>query len=312
MNVKFRLPNSEFLEYTLTPNTTASDLVQRICMSARMIKMGIEPSRMSFEYKGKQLAPEETFESRGVESDATIDIILTFRKEFLKTEACYDPYIESISVANGEQNVPIDVQPLFQFQENANGLSLYLPSFANRDELSCDMDGPAMNIVLGDEEASKRGFIKWTDTIYPPRLLLLEVTSPYMAELSEKIRYNYFGINRGYGGADVHSWQRYSTKDPIPCYVYVEEASSQVRLVPEEPLQFATTYCIVLQNGMPTPPTDFMNASLFSFTGRGICEDKVLLFRTVRMKKVGRASMWTSQVVEAKSEDDDDNTGFSA
>lgn len=305
MIVKFRLPNNDFLEYTLTHHATVSDLVQRICISARMIKMGIEPSRMKFEYKGQILGCEETFESRGVESGDTIDIILTFRQVYLESEICYGPYIESMSVANGEQNVPIDVQPLFQFKENGNGLSLYLPSLANRDELPCDMDSVAMNVVLGDEEASKRGFVKWTDAIYPSRILLLEVTSPYLAELLGKIKYDYFGINKGYSGADVHSWQRYSTKDPVPCYVYIEEATNQVRLVPEEPLQFATTYCIVLQNGVPNPPTNRTTASIFSFTGRGICEDKVIIFRTVKMKKNGRASMFTSQVVDSNDGNND-------
>lgn len=293
MLIKFRLPNDDVVEHTITESCTVEDLKQRICLSAKALKLGIEPSRMSFLLDNSPMGQSETFHGRGIKSGDVIDIVLKFNEVFLPSEVCYEPYIESISVSDGEQDVPVDVQPTFQFKENYNGLALFLPSFADRNSLPCDIDSEDMDVVLGEQEASKKGFVKWTDTVHLARMILLEVTNPHMRELSEGMRFNYFGINKGYAKADRHSWQRYSSKPPIPCYVYVDVSDQQVKLVPEESLDYGITYCIVLQNGMPTTPAD-SSVSLFSFTGRGVLEDKVILFRTARMKKsMGRASMFS-------------------
>lgn len=292
MQIKFRLPNGDVFEYTCRDNAVANDFVQRICVSAMKIKMGIEPSRMSFACRNAKINPYESFKSLGITSGDTLEVLLRFDQTILPSEVCYDNFIESFEPTDGEQNVAVDIQPLFQFKENGNGLSLYISSFADRNSLPCDLDSADMDVVLGPVKASEKGFVKWTDTIYPSRIFLLEMTNPHMQELSKKMRYNIFGINDGYAGADVHSWQRYTTKPPVPCYVHVDEAAMQVRLVPEESLQYGTTYCIVLQNGMPIPPVGRVTASLFSFTGRGVCEDKIVTFRTARIKRGGRASMF--------------------
>ena len=141
-----------------------------------------------------------------------------------------------------------------------------------------------MESSLGAEEAARRGFVKWCDTELTHRVCLLQVTDPYMQKNIESKRYNFAGINAGYSGGDRYSWQRYTSKLPVDCFIHLDDIDNCIRLVPEEQLAPSTTYCIVLLHGIPTHPDDELDASLFSFSGQGISEDKVIFFKTQGVK----------------------------
>jgi hypothetical protein len=187
----------------------------------------------------------------------------------------------------------VDKHPTIYFRESDYGLSLYLPWYLDREVMRSDssQDDVDMEQALGTEEARRRGYVKWTDTIFKHSLFLLEVTDPSLERNIDSRRYNYSRVNEGYDSGDRHSWQRYTNKLPIDCFLHLDEYENKIRMVPELRLTAGATYCLLLQHGVPTPPTDHLLSSLFSFTARGLSEDKLIFFRTQK-KKPMRASMF--------------------
>jgi len=96
------------------------------------------------------------------------------------------------------------------------------------------------------------------------------------------LRYNWKGINAGYYGGDIHSWQRYTKKLPILCKVDVDPKKSLVTVIPSQRLQSDTQYAILLCNGVPVnDPKDDGGSSTgsHSLASHGVQEDHLFFFR---------------------------------
>lgn len=288
MSVIIRLPNDDRYEIEYSDILTCSEIYGLI--SKLSPKNYVNPIRGKCFYQGRYLENDETLSACGIGVGAMIEILDDFEPLSHESELCYDPFIQSTTPVNHEEGVSVDKQPTIYFKENNYGLAIYLQCLINRDFLRSDIAGD-MEKSLGHDEAVRRGFVKWTDTTFNRSIFLLEVTNPNLEKTIESVRYNYFGINQYYDGGDRHSWQRYSEKMPIECFLHIDDIDNKIRLVPELRLTPDTTYCIVLQNGVPTPPADELLSSLFNYTGRGLCEDKVIFFRTHKTRAF-RASMF--------------------
>jgi hypothetical protein len=293
MSVTVRLPNDDRVTVEYHEELTYQQLFQLI--SSSNPKNYINPIRGKLlKSQGDEIPftdPPQVLSEYGIGPGSYLEIIENFEPILHQTELCYDSFIALTTPLNGEENISIDKQPTIYFRENDYGLSIYLPCLMNRDALRSDTSCGDMVEILGQEEAKRRGFIQWTDTIYNQYIFLLEITNPKLEKTIDEVRYNYFGINEGYHAGDRHSWQRYTDKLPIDCFAHVDEYENKIRLVPELRLTPGGTYCLLFQHGIPTPPADDLLSSLFTYTGKGICEDKLIFFRTQKSKPA-RASMF--------------------
>lgn len=287
--ITIRLPNNDNYIIEFNEILTLEDLCKLI--SKQSPNNYINPLRSKVYFHGNIITNNQILYNYGVTAGSFIEIIENFDVNLPSNEILYENYILSISPVPGEDNVSVDKQPTIYFKDNNYGLHLYLQSFHNRDALRSDTSEGNMEEILGKEEAIKRGFRKWTDNTYNRHIFLLEVTNPNLERTIESVRYDYYGINQHYHGGDRHSWQRYTDKLPIDCFIHLDEYEQRIRIIPELRLNQTTTYCILLQHGIPTLPIDELSSSLFTFTGKGICEDKVIFFRTQK-SKITRVSMF--------------------
>lgn len=287
--ITIRLPNSDNHIIEFNELLTFDELCSKI--SNQLPNNYINPIRSKLYFNGTLITSNQVLYEYGVTAGSLLEIIENFDISLPSNEILYDNYIVTTSPLPGEDNVSIDKQPTIHFKDNGFGLSLYLQSFQNSNSFRSDVSEGNIDEILGKEEAIKRGFRKWTDTTFDRHIFLLEVTNPNLEKTIESIRYDYYGINQRYHLGDRHSWQRYTDKLPIDCFIHLDEYEQRIRLIPELRLKQSTTYCILLQHGIPTTPIDELSSSLFSYTGKGICEDKVIIFRTQK-SKINRVSMF--------------------
>ena len=292
---------------SIYPSSSSSSSSSINSLKSLYFHPSLNPLRCKILFHDLLLSSTQKLYEYGITAGSFLEIIETFDESFLNNEILYENYLKSISPLPGEENVSIDKQPIIFFKESNYGLHLYLQSFDNRnairseiETISSSFEGEGeidneneinMETILGFEEAKKRGYIKWTNQIYNRYIFLLEVTNANLERQIESIRYNYYGINKFYSQGDRHSWQRYTNKLPIECFIHIDEIEQRIRLIPELKLNQSTTYCILLQHGVPTLPIDELSSSLFSFTGKGIYEDKLFFFRTQK-SKIHRVSMF--------------------
>jgi hypothetical protein len=291
--ITVRLPNDDRVTIEYNEELTCQKLFELI--SSSNPKNYINPVRGKLlKSQGEEIPvtnPSQILSEYGIGPGSYLEILENFEPIFHPTELSYDSFIAVSTPLNGEENISIDKQPTIYFRENNHGLAIYLPCLINRDALRSDTSGDMVEMLGSVDEAKRRGFVQWTDKMYNQFIFLLEVTNPKLEKMIDEVRYNYGGINEGYDQGDRHSWQRYTEKLPIDCFVHLDELENKIRLVPELRLTPGGTYCLLFQHGIPTPPAEDLLSSLFTYTGKGICEDKVIFFRTQKSKPA-RASMF--------------------
>jgi uncharacterized ubiquitin-like protein YukD len=292
MGVTVRLPNDDRFEIEFAMTLTVKEVCQLIANQQSPHRSNsLNSSRAICLFHGHQITENEILSDHGVSDGSFLELLADFEQNSIVNELSYENFIQLTTPLNGEENISVDKHPTIYFQDSDYGLGLYLPWYLNRDVLRSDASEGDMEQSLGFEEATRRGYIKWTDTIFNHSMFLLEVTDPSLEKNVDSRKYNCFGINGGYDSGDRHSWQRYTNKLPIDCFIHLDEYENKIRLVPELRLTAGATYCLLLQHGVPTPPADHLLSSLFSFTSKGISEDKLIFFRTQK-KKPMRASMF--------------------
>lgn len=222
----------------------------------------------------------------------------------------YKQFFVQSAPAAGEVGVATtDLEIMVQFSFNAVGNALYLPSFKlQHDQYLVGQ----MQEELGVDEAAARGFKQWTEEVQPCKALLLELNlnalQPGATVLDEKsfdqVRFCYSQLNGEYMGVDVHSWQRYSSKPPVPVTIRVDMDQTipeYMYVTPLEPLKHDTCYALLLQNGVHLCPKLSVSSYVNHFCHDFVSEDMLIPFRTKRAEDEGEVQIEEEQD-EAKSD----------
>jgi hypothetical protein len=289
MRLKVRLPSDDLLEIEVDNSICCGD----ICLEILKSQSAIHFKRLYLLYEGQILDKSRTLNSYNItEDDIMIETLIDYSSILSITEeSCTKEYIKSTMPYDGEKMVGINIQPCVYFQSNSTHNMLYLSNIANSDALIECADGDMVK-NLGLEEAKSRGFVKWCDKEFKQHIYLLEVTDGKLKPNIEQIRYNVSGINRGYNNGDRYSWQRYTNKLPIPCYIHVDETDNFIRIIPEEPLSLSTMYVLLISNSIPNPPLELVESHIHQFTGIGTCDDFVIFFTTTN-GQVRKATLYS-------------------
>jgi hypothetical protein len=229
---------------------------------------------------------KHSLSSLGIMSGDRIDIIQRMGVTNVG-DIVYKQFLNGSTPEHMAHGVPCDVHPVVHFVENAVGNHVYLPSYTlPHEETSVDQ----MQTELGAEEAEMRGFVCWTDTVLSCKVHIVEIDmSAAGSTVHDKVnhaRFCYGKANKDYMGVDVHSWQRYTKKLPVPCDIVMDLAElipKRMTLVPKCPLRPGTWYAIVLQNGVQLTPTALLMAGLSTFCHDCVCEDHLICFITEEM-----------------------------
>ena len=101
----------------------------------------------------------------------------------------------------------------------------------------------------------------------------------------EDIAYNIYGVNDGYEGGDIHSWQRYTSQLPVDCrlssdFIHTLHMPEQsiITMQPLLPLKPGCCYAILLCHNAVAMPADLLQADLPYFGTDGVLANDFLSF----------------------------------
>jgi hypothetical protein len=274
MNIIVRLPSDDTICTIVHPSMTCEDLCATISRDFSVIS-----GRMFLLYDGNILAPGCII-SQSIPEESIVEVLMKCDKmpELFYDENSISRYISSVTPVDNSKGVNVSCQPCISFTEY-NGSALNLPSMIESSKNNSLNDGDIVK-TLGIDEAQKNGFVKWYNEELKENIFLLEVTDPRLKQNIDMIKYKPIYINgKFYTGGDKYSWQRYTSKPPIPCFIHLDEMENCVKLIPENSLSLSTTYVICILNNIPNPPLS-LEASLFQYHGAGTCDDFVSFFTT--------------------------------
>lgn len=252
-NFFIRLPNSDIFPLSLKIGPEMQSIELKKLLEASLTKFGHSPlyaDRMRLIYQNKEMPDDKNlseFPFGRSSSPDIIEVVVKMTGPARTKHFEYREFVRSISPEDGQTLVPLNTAIAIQFASNHAGYSLSLSCL--RDSPHCASMEPKfgdMLALLGGDPAvaRERGFAQWTKERYSQRVLLLQIdpsaalkmfpqprhasrSSPKKSEqkLHEKKerpttyldskRYWVDGVNEGYCGGDVHSWQRYTTTHPV-------------------------------------------------------------------------------------------------
>jgi hypothetical protein len=230
----------------------------------------------------------------------------------------YSDFIDSTYPESNALDIPVDCTiKLNLCPTHGDKLTLFSPALLDYTRLHSSHLGNMVKTLGGIKEAQRRGFVCWTQDIYPQRVYLLELEQQTTDGFGfndynrlERMRYSVSGeLNRDYNGGDFHSWQRYTKKTPIDCALTMNPSEatdgsktssagiddcdgpisylpfslySTISMHPNEKLKYNTYYAILLQNNVPIVPVAGPDTDFINYFSDSTPEDKLILFKTVR------------------------------
>ena len=236
LHLVFRLPSYDLLPLTVEISAVMTTLHLKQCLEASLPKHGhavLLAESMRLVHRGRELQDDEVLHLSSLFSHppsqacphssssspppctTTIEVIVKVCCARLSAPRLYDyaEFVRQVTPADGAKNVVIDAVIRLRLGCNAAGMSLHLES------LVAARHSGDMVASLGQASARDRGFVQWTGAgkAVQQRVLLLEADPALFASrrLVDARRYWHSGVNGGYVGGDVHSWQRYTASPPV-------------------------------------------------------------------------------------------------
>ena len=282
------LPNFEsgVVTFGINDQSTIDDLCMKIFDHFPVIKC-IHHQRMVLLHRNKPLDRNDTIASARMQNNDTIRVILKFTSDIIPSESEYISFIHDVYPRANEISVSVAVQPRVLFHA-FNGICVQMDGLRGKDMPAKFQS--MLDAFSHPREAALAGFVQWTSETYSHRVFLLEIDKSRKPSELVANRYHWNGLNNGYVGGDIHSWQRYTSNFPVECRLAVQEyyeddddvtsLISELTLLPLVRLKYDQKYAILLANNVITVPVDGLNASILRFASQTIQDDQLFFFTT--------------------------------
>lgn len=279
--IKCKLPTMEIIKVNIheIDMIFVKDLKRFLYQKHSML----HPLRLKLIYNHQVLQDMTAMSELNLQENDMIEIILkTINVEPIFFT--YNEFITSHYPSHLSINIPIDSKFHISFKHNLSHHQINFPSFL-------DYQHTLQTIYSGNMESTtslspgmnqSMGFVKWVNHRYSQKIFLL-IVDEFLDTKLDRIRYDVHGVNVGYCEGDYHSWQRYTRQMPIECEITIPSMESPlphiIEIKPCRSLLYDTPYALVLQNNIPTIPTNTHPIN-YDFMPSGIGEDKVIIFKT--------------------------------
>jgi hypothetical protein len=218
---------------------------------------GIPVDQLRVIFQGKQIGNKETVKELGIHIGATLHIVLRLGGPS-ETDVYYKYYISTCSLSHFEKDVVCTPTIVIGFKENENEKTIPLKVFPSLYNVYQSTFSNIWHNYLSPENLER---FNWTEATYVERAMILELSEEFltvlntqgeqqMMEYLNSVRYHIGGPGSYYGG-DVRTWQRYTTKLPLPVNIEVlSKFELMVSTKPQIKLQPNTWYVFALLHTM--------------------------------------------------------------
>jgi hypothetical protein len=288
--VKVMLPSYDIIDVSYYSSRSYGATVMDLKNKIGEATGGMDPRRMRLLLRYEEL--EDSTSLTFLQNEYSCTLHLVYRMVDVhpdETQMDYNGFIRSITPAEGTVSVAVTESIILHVSPNQYGHVIRLNALVDSSLLPLKYDGDMLAQFQGNRrKAEDLGFKQWTNQTYLERILLLQVDDHLDLRL-DSIRYNLYGINNGYMGGDMHSWQRYTTEHPVECKITVTDLHEEdgggdehsiITVKPYGPLKYSTHYALLLCNNVPTVPAGSIAAPWTAFTMGGVSEDKLFIFKT--------------------------------
>lgn len=284
--VRFRLPNAEIMTLDISglESLYIRDLKQKLSQEG----CPIPASKMKLVFKHRGIEDRELIGDVCLQDGDLVFIVLSTTHR----EAYYPKYDDFILITNPKHlavNVPVDAVITVSLKMSSMNQAIYTNALMSDCPVRSLRSGNMVANLLNDTTmAEDRGYRQWTKAeVAHSQVLLLQVADDLDLRLND-LRYDVSGINAGYDGGDMHSWQRYTKSMPIECTVLVSHFNDawphSIRVQPADPLAYNTQYALLLANNVPVVSATFPHYSV-EFFSECIGDDKLIIFKTEKKPK---------------------------
>jgi len=208
-------------------------------------------------YAGRELDDDtKTVAECGIMKETTLTMHLMQRLFHGPKNCKWKPFIKSTSIARFSTNHSLRPQLQIWFRSEVDGKSINLDLLSDMGVRFGNMANQwhaciafAKNMVAVDVNQS----YFWCRTGNGQRVKVLKLRREFsqldpanMLIALDKERYDVDGINAGYFGGDVRSWQRYTTDTPIDGRITTSDLTNSIAFQPRWRLEPDTWYALVL------------------------------------------------------------------